>query len=81
MFRSDAYSNYREITRKAGTSVPHILLLRGNNDHEVTKKMIDEVRADLPKAVFESVENSGHNPCTDVTPIFNRRLIDFLSQH
>jgi pimeloyl-ACP methyl ester carboxylesterase len=81
MFRSDAYGDYREITRKAGTHVPHILLIRGDNDHEVTEKMIDEVRADLPEAEFVPLENSGHNPCIDATSIFNRLLIDFIMNH
>ena len=40
MFKSDAYGDYRDLTRKAGASIEHILLVRGKADADVTESMI-----------------------------------------
>ncbi|MBN1578914.1 MAG: alpha/beta hydrolase [Chitinispirillaceae bacterium] len=81
MFRSDAYGDYRELTRKTGKLIPHILLIRGKQDTEITRKMIDEIRDDLPTAEFVEIENSGHGACSDAAEEFNRMAIEFIGKH
>lgn len=80
MFKSDAYGDYREATKKAGSSVKQILLLRGMEDKDITPKMIAEVREDLPDARFVEIEKSGHNPGTDAAAKFNDLVVEFISK-
>jgi len=79
MFRSDAYGDYRELTREAGRQIDSILLMRGREDREITEKMISETRADLPRARYMEIEKSGHNPGTDAAERFNAMLIEFIA--
>ncbi len=80
-FRNDAMGNYRELTQKAGKLIPHILLVRGATDTEITAKMIEEVKADLPQCIFVEIENSGHGAATDAPGVFNKLLIDYIKSH
>jgi pimeloyl-ACP methyl ester carboxylesterase len=79
--RSDAYGDYRDLTRSAGKTGIPILLLRGSNDAEVTEPMLAEIRADLPNCTFMEIANSGHGAATEVPEVFNRIAIDFLNTH
>ena len=78
MFRSDAYGDYRELTREAGKKIKNMILIRGNEDKEITESMIAEIQKDLPDIPFQEIEKSGHNPGSDAAQIFNSLIIDFI---
>ena len=80
-FRSDAYGDYRELTRKAGEVIPNILLIRGKSDAEITEKMIAETKSDLPSCTFVELEGGGHNPAADVANQFNKLIVDYIGSH
>lgn len=78
MFRSDAYGDYRELTRKAGKEIKDMILIRGNEDKEITESMIAEIQEDLPDIPYQEIEKSGHVPGSDAAKIFNSLIIDFI---
>lgn len=78
MFTSDAFGDYREITRMSGKSIKKILLLRGKTDREITHQMIEQIRKDLPDCKFVELDNSGHSPSTDAADTLNKIIIDFI---
>ena len=79
MFRSDAFEDYRELTRTAGKNVKKILLVRGKQDQEITPSMITQIREDLPGCEYLQLDNSGHSPGKDAADVFNSILIDFIT--
>jgi pimeloyl-ACP methyl ester carboxylesterase len=81
MFKSDAYGDYREETRKTAKSVKNILILRGKEDKDITESMVKEMRDDLPGVEYIEIEKSGHNPGSDAAKVFNELIIRFLSAH
>ena len=81
MFKSDAFGDYRELTRSAGKQISNILLLRGKEDKDVTDSMIKEVQSDLAHATFLEIEKSGHNPGSEAATVFNDLIINYLKAH
>jgi pimeloyl-ACP methyl ester carboxylesterase len=81
MFKSDAYGDYREETRKTAKSVKNILILRGKEDKDITESMVKELRDDLPGVEYVEIEKSGHNPGSDAAKVFNEMVNKFLSAH
>jgi pimeloyl-ACP methyl ester carboxylesterase len=81
MFRSDAYGDYRELSRTASKNISNILLIRGNEDKDITENMVQEIKADIPNAPFVEIEKSGHNPGTDAAAVFNKLIVDFITNN
>ncbi len=79
MFKSDAFGDYRELTRTSGKSIKKVLLLRGKADKEITHQMINQIREDLPDCKFMELDNSGHSPGTDAADTLNKIIIDFIT--
>lgn len=79
--RNDAYGSYREATKKVSSDSLPVLLLRGNNDAEVTPAMIEEVREDLPESTFRELARCGHGASVQCPDQFNRLVIEYLLQH
>jgi pimeloyl-ACP methyl ester carboxylesterase len=81
MFRSDAFGDYHNETKATGLTIKKILLLRGENDKEITPKMVETVRNELPNCEFIELKNSGHSPGTTTTQIMNGIIVDFIASH
>ncbi len=80
-FRSDAYGNYHQETLLTGKIVKNILLVRGKNDKEVTGKMINKVKDDLPGCRFVELETAGHSPFSGENgSAFTRTLIEYFKE-
>ncbi len=80
-FRGDAYGNYRQLSRQVSENIKNILLIRGKEDKEITEKMINEIRSDLPNCTYIEIEKSGHNPGSDAAEIFTKIIIEFIKNH
>jgi pimeloyl-ACP methyl ester carboxylesterase len=81
LFRSDAFGDYHIETKVTGSTINKILLLRGENDKEITPKMVETVRSELPNCKFIELKNSGHSPGTTSTQIMNGIIVDFIASH
>lgn len=81
MFKSDAYGDYRKETRQTAAGVKSIVLLRGKEDKDITEKMVNEMREDLPGVQYVEIEKSGHNPGSDAANVFNELIVGYLSSH
>jgi pimeloyl-ACP methyl ester carboxylesterase len=78
MFKSDAFGDYRSLTKISGKQHKKMLLLRGKADKEITPLMINEIREDLPECPFMELESSGHSPGTDSADKLNKIIVDFV---
>ena len=78
MLRNDAVRDYTKAYEKLGKQKREILLIWGAEDKEITKGMIDDIRAFLPKLQFKPVENAGHGIVFQKPGKVNTLILDFL---
>lgn len=79
LFRSNAFGDYHDETKETGVLIKKILLLRGENDKEITPRMVETVRKELPDCKFIELKNSGHSPGTTATQILNGIIVNFIA--
>ena len=78
MLRNDALGDYTVEYREVGQQARSVLLLWGTANVEVTRSMIDIVRAEIPNVVFRSFEGSGHGILFQQPDLINKQLLEFL---
>lgn len=78
MLRYDAVKDYTKAYKIVGKQKREILLIWGENDTEITKGMIDDIRTLLPNVNFKPIENSGHGVVFNKYKIVNDLMIKFL---
>lgn len=78
MLRNDAIGDYTGAYQILGKQNREILLIWGNEDTEITREMIKDVRYYLPNLQFKPVEDVGHGIVFQKSEIINPLIIDFL---
>jgi pimeloyl-ACP methyl ester carboxylesterase len=88
MTKSFANANRALIERGEGISLTRVgnircpvLLIAGEHDFFVTRRMLTELAALIPGARLEIVEGAGHGVHDDNPEWFNQTLLDWLSSH
>ena len=78
MLRNNAVQDYSAAYRKVGRQQRDILLIWGSQDPEITKGMIELVRALIPHVTFEPVEGVGHGIVFQQPEAVSRLTREFL---
>ena len=78
MLRNDAVKDYTEAYRTLGKQKRDMLLIWGEEDTEITGKMIKDIRTLLANVKFKSVANAGHGVVFQKHEIVNNLIIDFF---
>jgi len=79
MLRNDAVKDYSDAYKIVGKQNREILLIWGENDTEITKEMIKQIRTLLQNVTFIPIKNSGHGVVFSKYKVVNRLIINFLN--
>lgn len=80
MMSSNAMRDYSKVYRKVGDSNKNILLLWGDKDETITKRMIDNVRENMPQCKYVEVEGATHAFNFKQPIEFNKIVIRYLKK-
>ena len=79
MLRNDAVRDYTKAYEILGKQNRNILLIRGNEDTEITTDMVDEIRSYLPKVKFKPIKGAGHGAVFQEPKVVSSLIINFLN--
>ena len=79
MLRNDAVRDYTKAYEKLGKQNRNILLIRGEEDTEITTDMVDEILSYLPKVIFKPIKDAGHGAVFQKPKVVSSLIINFLN--
>ena len=78
MLRNNLLEDYTNAYQVLGEQEKEILLIWGEEDTEITREMIDDIRSYLPRLEFKAVADVGHGIVFQKPQTVNTAIIDFL---